>query len=60
MTLGDGIYIARQKLLEERDGRIAGPIVDKYCQAVADYPVTMAIAHHLLALEADRATPRTS
>jgi hypothetical protein len=56
MTLADGIYLVRQKHLEERDGRTAGPITDKYQQALANYPATMAIAHHLFALEAHKTT----
>jgi len=58
MTLSEGIYLVRQKQLEERDGRTAGPIADKYQQALVGYPATMAIAHHLFALEAHSSTPR--
>jgi len=60
MTLADGVYLVRQKHLEEGDGRVAGPITEKYRQAIVDYPATMAIAHQLFALEANKETPGSS
>jgi len=56
MTLSEGICLVRQKHLEEKDGKTAGPIADKYQHALVSYPATMAIAHHLFALEVHKTT----
>jgi len=57
VTLSDAVYLVRQKHLDERDGKHDGPIAAKYQEALAAYPATMAIAHHLLALEAQATMP---
>lgn len=60
MTLSEAVYLVRQKHLAERDGKQGGPIADKYQQALAAYPATMAIAHHVFALEAHATMPGKS
>jgi len=52
MTLSSAIYLVRQKHLDEKDGKQDGPVADQYRKALVAYPATMAIAHHLFALEA--------
>ena len=58
MSLADGINLVRWRLQEERNGITQSPTSVRYHQALASYPATMAIAHHLLALEERSTMPQ--
>jgi len=52
MTLSEALLLVRTKFAEETQGVTSGATTEKYRRACSAYPVTMATAVHIWAVEA--------
>ncbi len=51
MQINDALNLVREKFTAESNGQTDGEAADKYQNAFGDYPVTMEVATHILAVQ---------
>lgn len=51
MQIKDALNLVREKFNAESGGQTDGEVADKYQDAFSDFPVTMEVATHILAVQ---------
>ena len=51
MQINDALNLVREKFTAEAKGDTGGEVMDRYQNAFSDFPVTMEVATHILAVQ---------
>ncbi len=51
MQVNDALNLVREKFTAESNGETAGDVSDRYQNAFSEFPVTMEVATHVLAVQ---------